>query len=152
MPVSHILTIPHTQQYHGPILAPAGIAATIAGGIIDSSQFAGQPVRHSQLSSSANEEGSLNIVETKAGQSVQSTPAPESKPARRKSPLHHLLADGGEPPAEVAQLRRRVDEWETACLHLREELGVVPGYRGFDTEGSRKPGIVGLGMVAETKK
>ncbi len=33
-----------------------------------------------------------------------------------------------------------------------EELDVVPGYRGFDTEGSRKPGMVGLGMAAETKK
>jgi DNA repair protein RadC len=140
MPVSHILTIPHTQQYHGPILAPAGIAATIAGGIIDSSQFAGQPVRHSQLSSSANEEGSLNIVETKAGQSVQSTPAPESKPARRKSPLQHLLADGEEElsveellavvvqsgngtESNLAAARRLCGEYGARALSERLEVG-----------------------------
>lgn len=37
-------------------------------------------------------------------------------------------------PAEVARLRERVVDFERACRDLREELGVVPGYRGF-TEG-----------------
>jgi hypothetical protein len=65
--------------------------------------------------------------------------------------LDNLLADGAEAPAGVAELRRRVDEWEAECLRLREQLGVIPGYRGFDTEGSRRPGLVGLGLASETK-
>jgi arylsulfatase A-like enzyme len=35
-------------------------------------------------------------------------------------------------PAEVTELRRRVDEWEAECLKLREQLGVVPGHRHFE--------------------
>ena len=46
--------------------------------------------------------------------------------------LVNLVGSGKrrEPP-EVADLRRRVDQWEVECLGLREELGVVPGLRGF---------------------
>lgn len=49
--------------------------------------------------------------------------------------LFNLLGDKGsaEPP-EVGKLRRRVDKWEEECLRLRERLGVIPGYRGFDSE------------------
>jgi len=49
--------------------------------------------------------------------------------------LFNLLGDKGsaEPP-EVGKLRRRVDQWEEECLRLRERLGVIPGYRGFDSE------------------
>lgn len=47
--------------------------------------------------------------------------------------LHNLLAPGsGREPAEVADLRRRVEQWEARCLNLRKQLGVIPGYRGFD--------------------
>ena len=52
----------------------------------------------------------------------------------RKDPnelLNLLGAQGNGEPAEVGALRRRVDEWEQECLALREELGVVPGERGF---------------------
>ena len=41
-------------------------------------------------------------------------------------------------PDGVAELRRRQQEWEAQCLALREELGVVPGYRGFDMEGKAR--------------
>lgn len=41
-------------------------------------------------------------------------------------------------PQGVAELQSRQQEWETQCLALREELGVVPGYRGFDMEGEFK--------------
>lgn len=46
--------------------------------------------------------------------------------------LVNLVGSGKlrEPP-EIAELRRRVDRWEAECLGLREELGVVPGVRGF---------------------
>ena len=55
----------------------------------------------------------------------------------RSDPLElvNLLQVGDEPP-QVTALRRRVAEWETECLRLRERLGVVPGYRGFDLEGT----------------
>jgi arylsulfatase A-like enzyme len=33
----------------------------------------------------------------------------------------------------VENLRREISAWETGCKALRSELGVVPGYRGFDT-------------------
>ena len=47
--------------------------------------------------------------------------------------LSNLLNRGrGEKPAEIAELRRRVEQWRDQCLRLRDELGVVPGYRGFD--------------------
>lgn len=48
------------------------------------------------------------------------------------------LFQGGSEPEGVAELRRRQQEWEAQCLALREELGVVPGYRGFDLEGKAK--------------
>lgn len=34
-------------------------------------------------------------------------------------------------PTEIAELRERVSEFEEECLRLREELGIVPGDRGF---------------------
>jgi len=53
--------------------------------------------------------------------------------------LSNLLQDGASPePKEVADLRQRQQVWEAECLALREELGVVPGYRGFDMEGKAK--------------
>ncbi len=48
------------------------------------------------------------------------------------SELVNLLGAGGQEPAEVAELRRRVDRWEDDCMKLRDRLGVVPGFRGFD--------------------
>ena len=46
--------------------------------------------------------------------------------------IRNLLGNGGkEIPAEVARLRERVSEFQRECLRLREELGVVPGDRGF---------------------
>ena len=47
--------------------------------------------------------------------------------------LVNLLAQSssGE-PREVNKLRRSVDAWHTECVRLREELGILPGYRGFD--------------------
>ena len=35
-------------------------------------------------------------------------------------------------PKQIDDLRRHVDAWEEEGLRLREELGVTPGYRGFD--------------------
>lgn len=32
----------------------------------------------------------------------------------------------------IGELRRRVAEWECACLELRDTLKIIPGYRGFD--------------------
>lgn len=47
--------------------------------------------------------------------------------------LVNLLSPGCAPaPVPVEALRRRVAEWEAECLRQREELGVIPGYRGFD--------------------
>jgi len=47
--------------------------------------------------------------------------------------LHNLLSGpDADRPAQVDALRRRVDEFHEQCLRLRERLGVVPGYRGFD--------------------
>jgi len=46
--------------------------------------------------------------------------------------LVNLLGPGGKEPAEVASLRGRVDRWEDECIQLRDRLGVVPGFRGFD--------------------
>jgi arylsulfatase A-like enzyme len=37
-------------------------------------------------------------------------------------------------PAEIADLRQRVGQWESECIQLREKLDVVPGIRGFDFE------------------
>jgi arylsulfatase A-like enzyme len=46
--------------------------------------------------------------------------------------LRNLLKGNGESvPPEVALLRQRVEEHERECLRLRDELGVVPGDRGF---------------------
>lgn len=64
--------------------------------------------------------------------------------------LDNLLEGGAPAPAEVARLREKVDAWEAECLRLRDELGVIPGYRGFDLEGSRKPWLVSLGLESET--
>lgn len=47
--------------------------------------------------------------------------------------LNNLLNDSTVPAAaEVDALRRCIDEHEQQCLQLRNRLGVVPGYRGFD--------------------
>lgn len=43
-------------------------------------------------------------------------------------------AKGAAEPSQITELRRRVDAWEEECVRLRQELGVVPGYRGFDLE------------------
>ena len=45
--------------------------------------------------------------------------------------LVNLLNDATE-SGEVGELRGRVDAWEAECLALRDKLGVIPGYRGFD--------------------
>ena len=66
--------------------------------------------------------------------------------------LDNLLADGADAPPEVAELRRRVDEWEAECLRLRQELGVIPGYRGFALEGSRKPWHETMGFSSEGRR
>ena len=47
--------------------------------------------------------------------------------------LDNLLNPGRQtPPPAVDHLRRRVGEWETECIELRERLGIIPGARGFD--------------------
>jgi len=47
--------------------------------------------------------------------------------------LNNLLNPGRPaPPAEVDELRRRVDAFEAECVELRDRLGVVPGFDGFD--------------------
>ena len=47
--------------------------------------------------------------------------------------LDNLLNPGcSAPPYEVDALRRRVDAFEAECLELRERLGVVPGFDGFE--------------------
>jgi hypothetical protein len=49
--------------------------------------------------------------------------------------IRNLLVDAGaEMPAEIVELRARVRDMERECLRLRNELGVVPGDRGF-TQG-----------------
>jgi len=54
--------------------------------------------------------------------------------------LNNLLRQGGGPePADVTDLRTRVDDWEKRCLRLREELGVIPGYRGFTKGWEGRP-------------
>lgn len=46
--------------------------------------------------------------------------------------LVNLLNDGAGPePAEVAALRRQLEQWQTQCVRLGERLQVVPGDRGF---------------------
>lgn len=46
--------------------------------------------------------------------------------------LRNLLNPGtGSSPAEVEELAQRMAQFETECLALRKELGVVPGDRGF---------------------
>ncbi len=46
--------------------------------------------------------------------------------------IQNLLGDAGKKvPSEIAELRERVSEFERECLQLREELGIVPGDRGF---------------------
>ena len=46
--------------------------------------------------------------------------------------IKNLLADSGaEVATVVAKLRERISEFEQECLQLRDELGVVPGHRGF---------------------
>jgi len=47
--------------------------------------------------------------------------------------LTNLLNPGQGPvPRQIEELRERVDAWEEECVRLREELGVIRGYRGFD--------------------
>ena len=48
--------------------------------------------------------------------------------------LKELFTSGAPLPDDVGELRRRIDEWEAECIGLREELGVVPGDRGFQKE------------------
>jgi arylsulfatase A-like enzyme len=46
--------------------------------------------------------------------------------------IRNLLSGSShEVPAEVVELRERVTEFEGECLRLRQELGIVPGDRGF---------------------
>ncbi len=55
----------------------------------------------------------------------------------REDPLEldNLLNPGcPPPPPEVDELRRSVDAHEAECLELRDRLGVVPGYHGFDPQ------------------
>lgn len=37
-----------------------------------------------------------------------------------------------QPPAWAADMRSQIQGWETDCIALRQKLGVIPGYRGFD--------------------
>lgn len=46
--------------------------------------------------------------------------------------LATLIGRGQPEPLEIANLRVRTDAWEEEYLRLRDELGVVPGFRGFD--------------------
>ena len=47
--------------------------------------------------------------------------------------LDNLLNPGRPaPPAQVDELRGCVDAFEAECIELRDRLGVVPGYDGFD--------------------
>ena len=46
--------------------------------------------------------------------------------------LNNLLGPDRSEPEAIRQLCSRVEDWEQGCLKLRAELGVVPGYRGFD--------------------
>ena len=43
-----------------------------------------------------------------------------------------IIKNGIQEPPEISQLRKRIEQWETECIKLREALGVIPGYRGFD--------------------
>lgn len=43
-----------------------------------------------------------------------------------------LNASGAAEPAEISALRRRVDAWHEESVRLRDKLGVIPGYRGFE--------------------
>jgi len=52
--------------------------------------------------------------------------------------LCNLLSGDSPEPSPVAALRQRQQAWERECLELRERLGVVPGYCGFDMEGLAK--------------
>ena len=46
--------------------------------------------------------------------------------------LDNLLNPGRpHPPAQIDELRRRVDLFEAECVELHDRLGVVPGFRGF---------------------
>jgi arylsulfatase A-like enzyme len=45
--------------------------------------------------------------------------------------LTNILAGGAAPPPEVLKLKTAVEHWEQECLNLKEQLGVVPGDRGF---------------------
>jgi arylsulfatase A-like enzyme len=49
--------------------------------------------------------------------------------------LVDLLRDsGGHEPPQLNVLRRRIDQWARECQDLSDQLGVRPGYRGFDDE------------------
>ncbi len=45
--------------------------------------------------------------------------------------LVNVIGEGPE-SSEIMELRRRIDQWEEECVSLRDELGVRPGYRGFE--------------------
>jgi uncharacterized sulfatase len=51
---------------------------------------------------------------------------------RDPTEIRNLLGDSrAQIPNEVTELRERAREFEWECLRLRDELGVVPGHRGF---------------------
>jgi arylsulfatase A-like enzyme len=54
--------------------------------------------------------------------------------ARDPKELNNLLQEGGSQAPQVNDLKKRIANWEAECLRLREGLGVIPGYRGFDGE------------------
>jgi arylsulfatase A-like enzyme len=46
--------------------------------------------------------------------------------------LRNLLEKKGAEPAAVTELRRLTDDWREHCVKLRDRLGVIPGYRGWE--------------------
>ena len=54
-------------------------------------------------------------------------------PDQQKASATSVLENRGRvEPSWLGDLRRRLDHWEQQCTRLREQLGVVPGNRGFD--------------------
>jgi hypothetical protein len=51
----------------------------------------------------------------------------------RKDPkeLRNLYGSNAAPELPIDELRHQIDLWEGKCVHLRELVGVIPGYRGF---------------------
>ena len=44
------------------------------------------------------------------------------------------LVKGESRATQVDDLKRQIADWEAQCLRLRDQLGVIPGYKGFDAE------------------